>query len=83
LPSSPGRHAPAAQTQPCQRNRRAPPDFRSQYRLQEHLFQIKIPDGSALVGKTLAKSRLGAALGLTVVGITRSGATLLAPPSPK
>jgi di/tricarboxylate transporter len=54
-------------------------DFRSQYRLQEHLFQIKIPDGSALVGKTLAKSRLGAALGLTVVGITRSGATLLAP----
>lgn len=56
------------------------PDYRSQYRLQEHLFQIKIPDGSALVGKTLARSRLGAALGLTVVGITRSGATLLAPP---
>ncbi|WP_319408028.1 SLC13 family permease [uncultured Desulfosarcina sp.] len=56
------------------------PDFRSHYRLQEHLFQIKIPDGSALVGKTLAKSRLGAALGLTVVGITRGGATLLAPP---
>ena len=54
-------------------------DFRSQYRLQEHLFQIKIPDGSALVGKTLAQSRLGAALGLTVVGITRSGVTLLAP----
>ena len=56
------------------------PDFRSQYRLQEHLFQIRIPEGSALVGKTLAGSRLGAALGLTVVGITRSGATLLAPP---
>jgi len=55
-------------------------DFRSQYRLQEHLFQIRIPGGSALVGKTLAKSRLGAALRLTVVGITRSGGTLLAPP---
>ena len=55
-------------------------DFRSQYRLQEHLFQIKIPDGSALVGKTLAKSRLGAALGLNVVGITRKGSPLLAPP---
>jgi di/tricarboxylate transporter len=55
------------------------PDFRSQYRLQEHLFQIRIPDSSALVGKTLAKSRLGAALGLTVVGITRGGTTLLAP----
>jgi Na+/H+ antiporter NhaD/arsenite permease-like protein len=35
------------------------PDFRSQYRLQEHLFQIRIPKGSALVGKTLAESRLG------------------------
>jgi di/tricarboxylate transporter len=55
-------------------------DFRSQYRLQEHLFQIRVPGGSALVGKTLAKSRLGAALRLTVVGITRSGTTLLAPP---
>ncbi|MDX2455756.1 SLC13 family permease [Desulfosarcina sp.] len=57
------------------------PDFRSQYRLQEHLFQIRVPGGSALVGKTLAKSRLGAALRLTVVGITRTnGITLLAPP---
>ena len=58
------------------------PDFRSQYRLQEHLFQIRVPDSSALVGKTLAGSRLGAALGLTVVGITRSSSiTLLAPPT--
>lgn len=55
-------------------------DFRSQYRLQERLFQIKIPNGSALVGKTLSKSRLGAALGLNVVGITRKDKTLLAPP---
>jgi di/tricarboxylate transporter len=58
------------------------PDFRSQYQLQEHLFQIRVPGSSALVGKTLAGSRLGAALGLTVVGITRStGITLLAPPN--
>jgi di/tricarboxylate transporter len=56
------------------------PDFRSQYRLQEHLFQIRIPKGSALVGKTLAESRLGAALKLNVVGITRKNETLLAPP---
>ncbi|MGD8846875.1 MAG: SLC13 family permease [Desulfobacteraceae bacterium] len=54
-------------------------DFRSQYRLQENLFQIKIPRGSALVGKSLVKSRLGAALGLNVVGITRKDETLLAP----
>jgi di/tricarboxylate transporter len=56
------------------------PDFRSQYRLQEHLFQIRIPKGSALIGKTLAESRLGAALKLNVVGITRKNETLLAPP---
>ena len=54
-------------------------DLRSQYRLQENLFQIKIFKGSALVGKTLAKSRLGSALGLNVIGITRAGGTLLAP----
>jgi di/tricarboxylate transporter len=54
-------------------------DFRSQYRLKENLFQIKIPDGSALVGKTLVKSRLGAALGLNVIGIARKGETVLAP----
>ena len=55
-------------------------DFRSQYRLQENLFQIKIPGDSALVGKTLLKSRLGAALGFNVICITRENKTLLAPP---
>ncbi len=54
-------------------------DFRSQYELQERLFQIKIPQGSALVNKTLAKSRLGSVLDLNVVGITRGEQTLLAP----
>lgn len=54
-------------------------DFRTQYELEERLFKIKIPQDSALVGKMLAKSRLGSALGLNVVGITRSGRTLLAP----
>ncbi|HSO19928.1 MAG TPA: SLC13 family permease [Desulfosarcina sp.] len=54
-------------------------DLRAQYHIQEHLFQIKIPTGSALVGKTLAGSRLGAALGLTVIGIVRRKETLLAP----
>lgn len=55
-------------------------DFRSQYRLKEHLFHIRIPRSSALVGKTLAKSRLRAAMRLTVVGITRGNETQLAPP---
>jgi di/tricarboxylate transporter len=54
-------------------------DYRSQYALQERLFQIKVPPTSAIVGKSLAKSRLGSALGLNVVGITRGARTLLAP----
>ncbi|MBW2604540.1 MAG: SLC13 family permease [Deltaproteobacteria bacterium] len=54
-------------------------DFRPQYELQERLFQIKIPPGSALVGKTLAKSHLGSGLGLNVVSIARGSQTLLAP----
>ncbi|WP_300464656.1 SLC13 family permease [Desulfobacula sp.] len=54
-------------------------DFRQQYELQKRLFQINIPPTSALVGKTLAKSRLGSGFGLNVVGIIREGNTLLAP----
>jgi di/tricarboxylate transporter len=54
-------------------------DFRSQYRLQERLFQIKIPPVSPLVGKTLAKSRLGSLFGLNVVGLLRENNTILAP----
>lgn len=54
-------------------------DYRWQYELEERLFQIQIPANSALVGKTLAGSRLGSALGLNVVGIRRSAQTLLAP----
>jgi di/tricarboxylate transporter len=54
-------------------------DFRSQYGLQASLFQIRIPPGSALAGKSLVNSRLGSGLGLNVVGITRQGKTMLAP----
>lgn len=54
-------------------------DFRSQYELQERLFQIKVPLDSALVGKSLAKSRLGSAFGLNVLGISRGKQVLLAP----
>lgn len=57
----------------------AHPDFRQQYELQDRLFKIKIPQESALVGKTLAKSRLGSGFGLSVVGIIRDDKTLLAP----
>jgi di/tricarboxylate transporter len=54
-------------------------DYRWQYELQERLFQIRIPADSALVGRSLGRSRLGSALGLNVVGINRDNHTLLAP----
>ncbi len=54
-------------------------NFLSQYRIQEMLFRITIPETSALVGKTLASSNLGSRLGLNVVGINRNRQTFLAP----
>jgi di/tricarboxylate transporter len=54
-------------------------DYRWQYDLEERLFQIRIPAASALVGRTLGRSRLGSALHLNVVGINRGTQTLLAP----
>jgi di/tricarboxylate transporter len=51
----------------------------SQYRIQERLFRIKIPEKSALIGHTLASSHLGSRLGLNVIGINRGRQTFLAP----
>jgi di/tricarboxylate transporter len=49
------------------------------FRLQESIFHLRIPAGSSLDGKTLAASRIGTLLGLTVMGITRRDHTLLSP----
>jgi di/tricarboxylate transporter len=51
----------------------------AQYRLQERIFRIKIPQHSALVGKTLVESHLGSSLDLNVIGITRGRISTLAP----
>ncbi|HUF25545.1 MAG TPA: SLC13 family permease, partial [Gemmatimonadaceae bacterium] len=51
----------------------------SSYGLQEHLFTARIGASSALVGRSLAESRLGSALHLTVLGIRRGGRVLRAP----
>ncbi len=51
----------------------------SSYLLEEHLFTVWVPAGSALVGKTLAGSRLGSALSLSVVAIQRQGRLVLDP----
>jgi di/tricarboxylate transporter len=54
-------------------------DWQRQYRLQDRLFSIRIPESSVLVKKTLAESRIGSVLGLNVLGITRQNRTLLGP----
>jgi di/tricarboxylate transporter len=55
------------------------PELGQFYDLRERLFVIHLPTDSALAGKTLAKSRLGSALGLNVIAIIRDGQTHLAP----
>jgi di/tricarboxylate transporter len=49
------------------------------YQLKEHLFSTLVAAGSPLVGHTLARSRLGSALHLTVIAILRKGKLELGP----
>ena len=54
-------------------------DWRSQYDLEERLFQIRVPGNSILKNKNLAEVRMGSVLGWNVIGITRGTKTVLAP----
>ncbi|MCL5429787.1 MAG: SLC13 family permease [Chloroflexi bacterium] len=47
--------------------------------LEERLFALRLPKDSLLAGKRLADSRLGTALKLNVLSISRDGKTQLAP----
>ncbi len=49
------------------------------YHLEERLLFIDIPEGSALIGQTLAEARLGSAYGISVLDILRSGKEYLFP----
>jgi di/tricarboxylate transporter len=51
----------------------------SVYRLDQRLFVVRLPADTPLVGRSLADSRIGTALGLNVMGIIRNGQTQLAP----
>ncbi len=51
----------------------------SSYAIQERAFMLFVKPSSALVGKTLAESRLRAGLGLNVLSVSRKGSTLLDP----
>ncbi|MFH2051991.1 MAG: SLC13 family permease [bacterium] len=49
------------------------------YQLDRHIFAISIPENSPLDGRTLADSRLGSALHVTVLALQRKGVLVLAP----
>ncbi|MDJ0836082.1 MAG: SLC13 family permease [Acidobacteriota bacterium] len=54
-------------------------DLAKVYQLQEYLTTLKIPPHSKLEGLTLRQARIGAVLGIQVVGIIRHGEKKLAP----
>jgi len=47
--------------------------LRSQYKLQERTFVMRVPNDSVLVGKTLAETRIGASTGLIILSLLRGG----------
>ncbi len=49
------------------------------YRLEERLFELKVPGNSPIAGKSLAESRLGSGFGLNVIGIMRSARNRMSP----
>jgi di/tricarboxylate transporter len=54
-------------------------DAVARYQLEDRLVTMEVSDGSMLVGRSLADSRIGDAAGLTVVAIIREGVTNLLP----
>ena len=54
-------------------------DLTQVYQLHESLFSIRVPAGSALDGRSLRETDLGATLGVQVVGIVRGGKKRLVP----
>ncbi len=49
------------------------------YQLNTYIFTTQIPTGSPLDGRTIAESRLGSALYMTVLALKRKGVLMLAP----
>ncbi|MDQ3919435.1 MAG: SLC13 family permease [Acidobacteriota bacterium] len=50
-----------------------------QYQMREYISEVIVPEGSPLVGKTLAEGNLSDALDLTVIGILRGKQGRIAP----
>ena len=66
-------------TKPEETQRRSQRNLRTQYGLHSRAFEMRVPEDSILVGKTLGQSRLGAAAGLVVIALEHGGRTELMP----
>lgn len=47
--------------------------LRTQYKLHERTFMMRVPTNSILVGKTLAETRIGSSTGLIILALVRQG----------
>jgi di/tricarboxylate transporter len=54
-------------------------DLAETYRVKDDLSVIRVPEGSAMVGRTLAESRLGSLLGVNVLAVLHAGRHRLVP----
>ncbi len=54
-------------------------NIRETYKLDDRMWEIRVPPTSSLVNTTLSHSRIGAQLGITVVAIWRGHRAILAP----
>ena len=59
--------------------RRSQRNLRTQYGLHTRAFEMRVPEDSILVGKTLGQSRIGAAAGLIVIAREQGNRTELMP----
>ncbi len=57
----------------------APRNLRSVWQLDERILALRIPEGSAMAGRSIAESGLGSAAGLLVIALERSGRTKALP----
>ena len=74
-----GRHLLPRKNLAQEASRSNGPSIKEQYKLQERVFTLQVPEASVIVGKSLSEIRLGSILGLNVLGITRKERTILAP----
>lgn len=74
-----GRHFLPRKKPERETQRRSQRNLRMQYGLQSRSFRMRVPEGSILIGKSLAQSRLGSAAGLIVLALERHGKSELLP----